>query len=218
MLCDFNQRGKARRALAVVALSLYVTVVGVMTFLPVHGESGVYDAVIRLHVVANSDSEQDQALKLAVRGAVLSRASEHLAACKSRDEAAERLGGLLPELERIAEQTLADRGCELPVRVVLGEEQYPTRNYESFSFPAGEYLSLRVLIGESAGQNFWCVLFPPLCSSAATITREQAEDEFIAVGLSKEQYGIITETNNTQYKIRFRLLEVLEPLDRKAHV
>lgn len=212
---DSSKRGRVRRALSAVALSLYVTVVGAMTFLPVHGESGVYDAVIRLHVVANSDSEQDQALKLAVRDAVLEVASERLAACESRAEAAERLESILPELETIAEQTLAEHGCELPVRVVLGEEQYPTRNYESFSFPAGEYLSLRVLIGESAGQNFWCVLFPPLCTSAATVTRERAEDEFIAVGLSKEQYGIITETDSTQYKIRFRLLEVLEPLLRK---
>ena len=214
---DSNKRnnGKARRALAVVALSLYVMIVGAMTFLPVHGEQGVYDAVIRLHVVANSDSEQDQALKLKVRDAVLERASEGLTGCESRAEATERLQGILPELEQAAGKVLTDNGYELPVRVVLGKEQYPTRNYESFSFPAGEYLSLRVLIGAGDGQNFWCVLFPPLCSSVATVTRERAEDEFIAVGLNKEQYGIITETSDVQYKIRFRLLEVLEPIFRK---
>lgn len=210
-----NNRGRARRALAVVALSLYVMIVGAMTFLPVHGESALYDAVIRLHVVANSDSEQDQALKMVVRDAVLARASEHLAGCESRSEAEERLEQILPELELAAARTLAEHGCELPVRVVLGKEEYPTRNYESFSFPAGEYLSLRVLIGQGEGQNFWCVLFPPLCSSVASVTRERAEDEFIAVGLNKQQYGIITETSDAQYKIRFRLLEVLQPLLRK---
>lgn len=210
-----NNRGKARRALAVVALSLYVMIVGTMTFLPVHGESALYDAVIRLHVVANSDSEQDQALKMVVRDAVLARASEHLSGCESRAEAEEQLQSILPELELAAAQTLVERGCELPVRVVLGKEEYPTRNYESFSFPAGEYLSLRVLIGQGEGQNFWCVLFPPLCSSVASVTRERAEDEFIAVGLNKQQYGIITETSDAQYKIRFRLLEVLQPLLRK---
>ena len=210
-----NNRGKARRALAGVALSLYVMIVGAMTFLPVHGESALYDAVIRLHVVANSDSEQDQALKMVVRDAVLARASEYLAGCESRAEAEEQLQSILPELELTAARTLAERGCELPVRVVLGKEEYPTRNYESFSFPAGEYLSLRVLIGQGEGQNFWCVLFPPLCSSVASVTRERAEDEFIAVGLNKQQYGIITETSDAQYKIRFRLLEVLQPLLRK---
>ena len=210
-----NNRGKAQRALAVVALSLYVMIVGTMTFLPVHGERALYDAVIRLHVVANSDSEQDQALKMVVRDAVLARASEHLTGCESRSEAEERLEQILPELELAAAQTLVKYGCEQPVRVVLGKEEYPTRNYESFSFPAGEYLSLRVLIGQGEGQNFWCVLFPPLCSSVASVTRERAEDEFIAVGLNKQQYGIITETSDAQYKIRFRLLEVLQPLLRK---
>ncbi len=210
-----TKQGKRRRLVLLTVLVVYVLVAGTATFLPVHGEEQIYDAVIRMHVVANSDSEQDQDLKLKVRDAVLVMAGERLVGCGDREEAARRLNEMLEELEAVAEHTLSQNGCELPVRVVLGEEQYPTRDYESFCFPAGEYLSLRVLIGEGEGQNFWCVLFPPLCMSAATVGRDAAEEEFIAVGLSRDQYSIITETENTQYKVRFKLLEVLEPLLRK---
>ena len=209
-----TKQGKRARVVLLAVLMAYVLVAGTATFLPVHGEEQIYDAVIRLHVVANSDTEQDQALKLQVRDAVLELAGERLVGCGDREEAARRLNGMIEELEAVAEQTLLRNGCDLPVCVVLGEEEYPTRDYESFCFPAGEYLSLRVLIGEADGQNFWCVLFPPLCMSAATVGRDTAKEEFIAVGLSRDQYSIITETENTQYRVRFKFLEVLEPLFR----
>jgi stage II sporulation protein R len=180
------------------------------TYLPVHGEEQIYDAVIRLHVLANSDSEQDQALKLQVRDAVLSVTTEALEGCVDRAEAERRLHALLPALITAAEQSLRESDCEDKVTVALGQEDYPTRNYDSFCFPSGEYLSLRVMIGEAQGQNFWCVLFPPLCMSAATVTSEEAEEEFIQVGLSKDQYAIITETQNTKYKLRFKFLETLQ--------
>ncbi len=202
-----------RRLLCLVLITASVLtaliVVGT-AILPVHGEEQIYDAVIRLHVLANSDSEKDQALKMQVRDAVLIEASEALEGCADRGEAAARLTDLLPHLTQAAKQRLQDLGCEDEVTVTLSKEPYPTRNYESFCFPAGEYLSLRVMIGQAQGQNFWCVLFPPLCMSAATVTREQAEEEFIEVGLSKDQYAIITETENTKYKLRFKFLETLQ--------
>ena len=200
---------KARRG--VLALLLTLTLLfGATAILPVHGEDEIYDAVVRLHVVANSDSERDQAIKLCVRDAVLALTSERLAGCGDRGEAERRLCDMTDELTEVARAVLAEEGAATDVRVELGREEYPTRSYESFCFPAGEYVSLRVLIGEAAGENFWCVLFPPLCMSAATVSREQAEEEFIAVGLSRDQYGIITETQSTRYKLRFKFLEVVE--------
>ena len=179
------------------------------TYLPVHGEAQIYDAVIRLHVIASSDSEEDQALKMQVRDAVLAVTTEALDGCADRDTAAKRLQALIPTLTQTAEERLRHEGCEDSVSVTLSREEYPTRSYESFCFPSGEYLSLRVMIGEAKGQNFWCVLFPPLCMTAATVSKEEAEEEFIAVGLSKDQYAIITETENTKYKLRFKLLETV---------
>lgn len=201
---------RQRRRYALVLLLALTLVWGAVAILPIHGEHEIYDAVVRLHVVAASDSEHDQAIKLRVRDAVLSRASERLAGCESREEAERRLEAMLDELTELSRAVLAEAGEQAAVRVELGREDYPTREYESFCFPAGEYVSLRVLIGEAAGENFWCVLFPPLCMSAATVTREQAEEEFIAVGLSRDQYAIITETQDTRYKLRFKFLEVVE--------
>lgn len=179
--------------------------------LPIHGESEVYDSVIRLHVIANSDSEGDQALKLSVRDAVLGTTSELLRDAKTRDEAEVILQDNLEEIKAVAEETVRKNGYRDAVSVSFGMEDYPTREYESLAFPAGEYLSLRVMIGEAEGQNWWCVLFPPLCLSAAT-AKGEAEECFLAAGLSEEQYRIITDSDNAKYKLRFKILEVAEAL------
>ena len=179
--------------------------------LPVHGESGIYDSVIRLHVLAESDSERDQALKLTVRDAVLEKAQTLLEKADTREEAEQILRASLPEIEATAEVALQEAGAPNTVAVTLGEEQYPTREYEQLAFPAGEYLSLRVMIGEARGQNWWCVLFPPLCLSAAT-TREESETICLSAGLTGEQYRLIADTDETKYKLRFKILEVAEEI------
>ena len=185
--------------------------------LPIHGEAGIYDNVIRLHVLAESDSAEDQADKLAVRDAILPVAAQELDGCESRDSASARLEELIPTLEQVAERTLRQRGTDAVVTVTLGQEEYPTRAYEGFCFPAGEYLSLRVMIGEAKGQNWWCVLFPSLCLSVANGgSAEQLEEAFVAVGLTPEQYRIITESDeNTPYRLRFKVLEILEAWRRE---
>jgi len=167
--------------------------------------------VIRLHVLANSDSEADQALKLAVRDDLLTRTRVLLADVKTRDEAETVLKGAMDSLTVTARETVTREGYDYPVRITLGQEQYPTRRYENLAFPAGEYLSLRVLIGEAAGENWWCVLFPPLCLSAAT-AKNEAEEAFLAAGLTGEQYRIITDSENTKYRLRFKILEVAKDL------
>ena len=115
----------------------------------------------------------------------------------------------MADLELAARSVIAAEGRDDAVSVMLGRETYPTRTYESCCFPAGEYVSLQVLIGAAEGQNWWCVLFPPICLSAAT---EGSEDAFVQVGLSKDQYGIITETGKTKYKVRFKVLELWQGL------
>jgi stage II sporulation protein R len=194
-----------------VAIVVLLIAMMAISFLPIHGEREIYDTVVRLHVLANSDSAEDQALKLRVRDTVLDTAAPYLEGCKTQAEAMEALTAHLSELEAAAAETVAAEGYDYPVTVLLGEEDYPTRTYESCAFPAGTYVSLRVCIGDAEGQNWWCCLFPPLCLSAATAKDEaDNEDAFIQVGLTKDQYGIITETGKTKYKVRFKLLEVIE--------
>ena len=200
-------RKKAYLTAAVMGLALLLA--GGLFFLPVHGEGEIYDTVVRLHVRANSDSEEDQALKLRVRDAVLDVTGELVADCTTQEEAVSVLEAHMADLELAARSVIAAEGRDDAVSVMLGRETYPTRTYESCCFPAGEYVSLQVLIGAAEGQNWWCVLFPPLCLSAAT---EVGEDAFVQVGLSKDQYGIITETGKTKYKVRFKVLELWQGL------
>lgn len=185
--------------------------IAAFAILPIHGEAAVYDSVIRLHVLANSDSDEDQALKLTVRDAVLKKTQEILKGVTTRDEAEQILRENLETIRLGAEACVRKEGSKDVVAVSLGEERYPTREYENLAFPGGEYLSLRVMIGEAQGQNWWCVLFPPLCLSAAT-TKAEAEDIFLSAGLTEQQYRIITDSDNTKYKLRFKILEVAQDL------
>lgn len=197
----------------IILCCVLVLCVAVCDVLPIHGEEKIYESVVRLHVLANSDSDEDQALKLKVRDAILAYVSPRVIDSASREEAIEILQGELEAIEKTAAEVVTAEGYNYPVDVTLTLEDYPTRNYESMSFPSGEYVSLRVLIGEAEGQNWWCVLFPPLCLSASSEKIEN-EEAFIAVGLNSDQYKIITETDNTTYYLRFKLLEAVENMGK----
>ncbi len=180
--------------------------------LPVHGEAEIYDTVVRLHVLANSDSDEDQALKLCVRDAVLEVTSPLLSDCASQEEAKKLLLAHTEDITAAAEAVIASAGRSDAVTVLLDTEEYPERTYDSFCFPSGSYLSLRVCIGEAEGKNWWCCLFPPLCLGASTVSRDDAEDAFISVGFTPSQYKIITDSSQPVYRVRFKLLELLQGL------
>ena len=184
-----------------------VMLVTAFMILPIHGEAELYDNVIRLHVLADSDSEEDQARKLLVRDAVIAECEGILQDVTDKNEAALLLEAALPQLCEAGERALLTVGCTDPVSAQLTKEEYPRRTYEAVALPAGEYLSLQVCIGEAEGQNWWCVLFPPMCLSAATAERETA---CLAAGLTQEQYRMITDTQSTKYKLRFKILEVAQ--------
>ncbi|MBQ3483816.1 MAG: stage II sporulation protein R [Clostridia bacterium] len=185
--------------------------VAALLILPIHGEAAVYDRVIRLHVLANSDSKEDQALKLTVRDAVIKETEVLLKDAETRDEAEAILAANLDRVADAAAQAVRDAGWDASVDVSLGKEEYPTRYYENLAFPAGEYLSLQVKLGKAEGKNWWCVLFPPLCLSAAS-AEQQTEEAFLAAGLTGEQYRMIADTDNTKYKLRFKILELAQSI------
>ena len=155
----------------------------------------ISSGLVRLHVIAASDDDAEQALKLRVRDDVLEYLSPKLDEVSDSDEARQIIKSELPNIRKAAEKSAEGR----EIQVSLSEEYYPTREYESFSLPAGRYQSLRVIIGEGEGHNWWCVVFPPLCISAAE--QEKAMD-----AMSDEERGIITEAEG--YEIRFRLVEL----------
>ena len=162
-------------------------------------QGALSEKVVRLHVLANSDAEEDQALKLEVRDAILSHAEPLLEDTADRNEAEAVLRGQLLELEETASEVIRSAGYSYPVTVELSKTDFPTREYHSFSLPAGEYLALRVLIGEAEGQNWWCVVFPPLCSAVAA--------DFGDTCFSEKEIEFITE-DTTGYQIKFKIIEL----------
>ncbi len=186
------------------ALFIFVAVIAFLvinSYIPTKNECEIYNSTVRLHVLANSDSKEDQALKLKVRDKIVERMSSYNA--KSKEEALEYIEKDMEKLKEIAEQCIKSEGFNNPVSIEIGEESYPTREYEDFTLPAGKYTSLRVIIGEGEGQNWWCVLYPPLCTSYAI----EYDDPTIDVGFTKEQYNFITG-NDKEYKVKFKLLEM----------
>lgn len=198
------------------AVLIFALLVGV--FCPVHGEAELYDKVLRLHVLANSDSDEDQALKLKVRDTVIETLTPLVSELSSIDEVKKTAEGSLSLIKERAEETVRAEGFPYDVTVTLTKETYPTRDYGSMCFPSGEYTSLRVMIGEAEGKNWWCVLFPPLCLSAATSKSNAASDDkdaFISAGLTDDQYNIVTENHGVKYKVRFKILELIEGVFKK---
>lgn len=161
--------------------------------------------LIRLHVVANSDRSEDQAVKLQVRDAVLAVTEPVLEKTSQPEQA---LVSALPEIRTAAEGCLRENGFSEQVTVSFGMERFPTRVYEGFSLPAGVYRSLRVTIGEGAGHNWWCVVFPSICFRATAAELEQAA---AAAGLTGEEVQLITGAGEG-YVLKFKAMELLEQM------
>lgn len=160
------------------------------------------DKIIRLHVVANSDTSADQAVKLAVRDAVLREAGRVLDGAEDPKQA---VAAQLPALEAAANAELQRQGSEDLARVSFRRELFPTREYDTFSLPSGVYDSLRVTIGQGEGHNWWCVIFPPLCAQAAGLSEQAVQ------ALSDDDVRLVTESDGG-YVVRFRLLELWDAL------
>ncbi len=163
--------------------------------------------LIRLHVVANSDSREDQDLKLQVRDAVTDALNETMSDLADVEEARVYLACYLPEIERLANETLRAAGSEQRAVVSLGEEPFATRYYDTFTLPAGVYDSLRITIGEGKGRNWWCVVFPTLCIGA---TEEEFSDTAAAAGFPE---GLTDTLTGEPWEIRFFFLDALGKLE-----
>ena len=163
--------------------------------------------VIRLHVIANSDSDADQALKLKVRDKVLDFTTDVLQRSENMEDAQRQLQDALGRIENIARREIIEQGYEYPVTAQLTSAEFPLKEYDGFSLPAGEYTALRLVIGDGAGQNWWCVVYPPLCTAAAADLPQTAAD----AGMSDDDLGLITE-ENPGYVLKFRAVELWERL------
>ncbi|MCH5193704.1 MAG: stage II sporulation protein R [Oscillospiraceae bacterium] len=171
----------------------------------------ITDTVFRLHILANSDSDADQQLKLKVRDAVLENCSCIFEGAESAEEAAEAARSHMTEIQRTAERVIAENGADYPVRCEVTEMEFDKRIYDSITMPAGRYQALRLTIGSAEGKNWWCVMFPPLCLPAVTDT-DEALEEFNGV-FTEEELDMLSNAEN--YECRFYFLELYRKIKDK---
>lgn len=183
--------------LTLVAALVYMTTVVIDKYT-------LQEELLRLHVVADSNSDEDQAIKLQVRDAVIQALEEDLERVGTKEQAQARISSQLDRLEQVANDVLDEAGVTDRATVTLTREAYGTREYDTFTLPAGVYDSLRVTIGSGQGENWWCVVFPSLCIPAAS---EDVEDVAAGAGFSDSLSGAIT--GRKEYRVRFFLLDCL---------
>ncbi len=183
------------------AVLLLATVL--MAALPTEAEGRIYEDTVRLHILANSDSEEDQTVKICIRDRLLSAYGETLSGYEGAEEAAAAMQALLPRIESDVSGWLSEAGYAYGARAELSEEWYERRVYEDAVYPEGKYLSLRILLGEGEGQNWWCVMYPPLCLDMALgETLPYSEEEKALIG--------------GKYKMKLKVLEVAGDAMRSA--
>ncbi len=195
------------KTLISVLLILFAAVM--IGIFPTDAEAGIYEDTVRLHILANSDSKEDQALKINVRDHILKEFGQRLSSSTSKKEAEKEITILLEEITRSAERKITDEGYKYSVKAELVKEWYDTREYEDFSLPCGYYTSLKIVIGEGEGKNWWCVMYPPLCTELAS--SEKNIDDAI-LNYTKEEIRLI---NGEGYRVKFKVLEVLSDAFRK---
>lgn len=168
----------------------------------------IANSVFRLHVIANSDKEEDQNLKYIVRDHLLDYMNSICGNCKSKEEAIFIVQENKDTFEQIATNTIKEQGYDYSVKINIGNFEFPTKNYGDISLPAGYYDALRVEIGEAKGQNWWCVMFPPLCFvdiSSGVVPNESKE--LMENSLSQEEFALVSNESNNEIQFKFKLLE-----------
>ena len=188
----------------VVAVALVVSVFNFIR-MSMDEEMEIYEKTLRLHIPANSDSKEDQELKLQVRDAVIELLKDPLSECKTKEDAVRVAAEMSDEIERVSDEVINENGKNYKATVTITEEYYPRRQYEGISLPAGNYTSVKIELGEAEGQNWWCVLFPQVCTQTAS-----ADEVLAEVGFTANQIRLLTDQEDCEYVVKFKLLEIIE--------
>ncbi len=173
--------------------------------------NNIADSVFRLHVIANSNSKEDQELKLKVRDELLSYMNIISKDSTSKQEAMQIANEHKEEFTQIAEKVIKENGYNYTVNVQIGKADFPTKYYGDITLPAGTYDALKVQIGEAKGQNWWCVMFPPLCfvDVSTGIVPDNSKQE-LKQSLDNEEYDLISKTDNNEISFKFKIVELFQ--------
>lgn len=177
---------------------------------PVSCQKGIADHILRFHVIANSDSEEDQALKIKVKDAVVEAMRPQLTKAKTKEEAEHILEDNKKNIEQLADRIMKEEGYSYKSHAELGMTTFPIKKYGDLIFPAGEYKAFRILLGNASGKNWWCVMFPTLCYVDETydVITEQNKDKFKGI-LSEEEYESISEQEG-QFFYKSKLMDWIQ--------
>ena len=197
----------------ILNFSLLIFLLFIYIFISAHGyasavSSNLSEAVFRLHVIANSNTDKDQELKLKVRDSLLKYMNNICSNCYTKEEAISIVTANKSNFQKIAEETILENGYNYSIKISISNFYFPTKNYGDISLPAGVYDALRVEIGEAKGENWWCVMFPSLCFidiSSGVVDEESKEN--LEENLENESYTIISETKKPDIKFKFKLIE-----------
>ncbi len=193
----------------IILLGIYIFISAFSYVTSVSSE--LEDSIFRLHVIANSDSKEDQNLKYIVRDKLIEYMNSISLDAKNKEEAMQIAKEHINDFEKVAKQTIIDNGYNYDVQVEIGNFSFPTKTYGDISIPAGLYDALRVKIGEANGQNWWCVMFPPLCfvNVSSGIVPDESK-KVLENELSEEEYSIISDTNSKEVKFKFKIIELFQ--------
>ena len=204
---NFMKNTKLKNAILLIFLLFLYVFISAQSYVNAVSEN-ISNAVFRLHVLANSDSEEDQSLKIKVRDELLKYMNSISSNCTTKEEAISVAESHKEEFQKIAENTIKENGYDYSVKINIGNFYFTTKNYGDISLPAGLYDALRVEIGEAKGQNWWCVMFPSLCfiDVSSGVVDDEAKEE-LENNLDDESYEIISDTKHSEIKFKFKLIE-----------
>ena len=173
----------------------------------------ISDSIFRLHVIANSNSAEDQNLKYIVRDGILEYMNSLTQNVTDKEEIINIVSSHLEDFKKIAQEIVYENNFDYPISVEIGNFEFPTKTYGDISFPAGYYDALRIKIGSASGQNWWCVMFPPLCfiDVSSGIVPDDSK-EILESELTEEDYKLISGSSN-ESKLKFKIVEVLQNLN-----
>ena len=207
---------KTLLVLGSIFIVLAVVVMGVIRYSQDVTDS-ISEQVIRFHVVANSDTTDDQLLKQKVRDEVIEFIKPLISECETVGDTRYILEGSLPVIKEISQEVVENWGRDYEVYVALDKANFPTKSYGDVVLPAGEYEACRIVIGEGKGENWWCVMYPPLCYlDVATGVVPLEGKEQLENGLNEEQYKLITDRDDKNYEIKFKLVESINSLMNRS--
>ena len=179
------------------------------------------DKLIRFHVIANSDSDEDQNLKLKVRDAIIDYLQPKLLESESIEESESIIKKEYSELEKISKNIILENGYNYDIQVGIDYSEFPTKQYSNVILPAGEYKALRIIIGEGKGKNWWCVMFPPLCfvDEQKGIIDKDTDDKLREI-LTEEEYELISQKTSKQMnrvQIKFKIVEIIQNIIKQKN-